>query len=210
MTCRTGKRGRRWRGGVHAVCALILLSLPPAGAPWAGDSGNLRHDEPVWTDRPIRIDRNNQPYERIAVERLPERFPLRISSRATVFDSASFRDGGRIYVLTGVVAVDPGRRCRQADGGLAICGQQARVLLRRLVQNVALACEEDFRLATVSFVTCRRQGRDLATVIIENGAGWAALPALAAAQEEAMRMRKGIWADARCRETRRCPPGEKR
>ncbi len=188
-----------------AVFALLAL-LPGAAVQASGlEPGPLSND-PVWTDRPVRIDRKSQSFERIPVARQPQPLRLHVSSRVTVFDSGSFLDGGRIYVLSGVVPVDPKRRCRREDGGIAICGQQARLMLRRLIINADLSCEEDLRSGDLSFLTCARQGKDLAAALVAEGAGWAAMAELAGEQAEAMRVRKGIWADAQCLALQRCPP----
>jgi len=202
----TRKAAERWTR-LGAAALVLLSALPAAG----GDlRPTLPADTPIWTDRPVRVDRKQQAYERLAVE--PVMTPLRLSigSRVTVFDSASFREKDRFHVLTGAVAVDPKRFCRGADGAIAVCGQQARLALRRLIANRTLICQEDVRIGAVSFLTCTVGGKDIAETLIAKGAAWAATPRYDAAQQEAMRAKAGIWIDDECRALGRCPPGGRR
>lgn len=182
------------------LTALLALACTPA----------LHAEEPIWTDKPVRIDRKAQTYERVAVERRVAPLRLRITPYVTVFDSASFREGGRIYVLTGAVAVDPKRLCRGAGGRISACGQQARLYLKRLITNRSLACREDHRERAFSFVTCTLDDKDIATTLVEKGAAWAAIPALAARQADAVSRAAGIWTDAECRAAGRCLPQKRR
>lgn len=195
------------RTGLAQVLALLLSAVT---AQAAGLESGPVSDDPIWTDKPVRIDRKAQAYERLAVE--PIVLPLRLhpTARVTVFDSASFADGGRLYVLTDAVPVDPKRFCRDADGTVAVCGQQARIALRRLVAGKSLTCEEDIRFSGVSFLTCSAGGKDLAETLVATGAASAATPRLAGTQEDAMRRKTGIWIDAECRALKRCPPGRRR
>lgn len=193
---RMQSRGSKARLSVLLLAALAIQGLPTTA--WS--------DDPIWTDKPVRIDRSKQDYERVAVERRATPLGIRISSRVTVFDSTSFRENGRIHVLTAAVPVNPRRLCRSADGRIAACGQQARIHLRRLIANRTLQCTEDFRTGEVSFLSCDVGGRDLARSLVASGAAWTATPQLAAAQAEAMRQGLGIWIDAECRPLGRCPP----
>lgn len=199
--------GRRCAIGAAAALAVLLAA---AGAMADGLPPGLVSDAPIWTEKPVRIDRRKQAYERIAVERriMPAR--IRITPRVAVFDSSSFREGGHLYVLTGAVAVDPRRLCRGAGGRIAACGQQARLYLKRLITNRTLACAEDYRTGALSFVTCSLQDRDIAETLVGKGAAWAATAALRAKQDEAMRRGDGIWTDTECRAAGRCPPERRR
>ncbi len=190
--------------------ALLLLLLSAAAAPAAGLEPGPTSDDPIWTDRPVRVDRKTQGYERLAVE--PIVLPLRLhpTVRVTVFDSASFEDRGRLYILTDAVPVDPKRLCRDAAGTIAVCGQQARIALKRLIAGRSLTCKEDIRFAGVSFLTCAAGGRDIAETLVARGAASAATPRLAGPQRDAMREKAGIWIDAACRALGRCPPGRRR
>lgn len=194
-----------WRiGCVAATLTLMLLPALPARATELHPG--VTTSDPVWTDRPVRIDRRKQTYERLAVAAIPIPWRIRVTSRATVFDSGSFSEGGRFYVLTDIVPVDPSRVCRDAPGTIAICGQQARIALRRRIANRTVSCLEDSRSGRLSFVTCRLDGKDLAEALVAAGAGWAGTSRLQAAEEKAVQQKLGIWRDAECRQFRRCPP----
>ncbi|MGB3811581.1 MAG: hypothetical protein WA950_00015 [Shinella sp.] len=186
-----------------ALAFLLLAIVPAKGTERRTDAASA---DPVWTDRPVRIDRRKQTYTRVAVAPLPTLLRIHVTSRVAVFDSASFEEGGRLYVLTDIVPVDPGRFCRGTAGVIAVCGQQARIALRRRIAGSTLSCKEDYRSGLVSFLTCRLNGKDLAEMLVAAGAGWAATPRLRAAQEKAMAQETVIWRDTQCRTLGRCPP----
>jgi len=191
-------------GNILPVAALLILALLAPRSQAEGLRPGLVSSDPLWTDRPVRIDPRKQAFERIEGEQKVRRFILRPTNRVQTFDSASFRDAGHLYVLSDVVAADPRQLCRRDGGSPVACGQQARLFLRRLIMNRALRCLEDFRLGTVVFVTCAIGEVDLAETIVAKGAGWAARPRLAARQQEAIASKAGLWIDAECRAEGRC------
>ncbi len=198
------KQARPW------VAALLLMMLATAPAAAAELRPGVVSDDPVWTDKPVRIDRRKQTYERLAVARITIPLRIRPGSRAIFLDSTSFRDNGRLYLLTDAIAVDAKRFCRSATGTVAVCGQQARIALRRLIANRTLSCNEDFRVGSASFLTCTVGGKDIAETLVARGAAWAATPRLMPVQQEAMKQQAGIWVDAQCRSLGRCPPIRRR
>lgn len=187
---------------------LALLAFGAMAHATGLEPGPVSND-PIWTDKPVRVDRKRQTYERLAVATVELPLRIRPTARATVFDSASFRDGGRLYVLTDAVPVDPKRFCRDGSGTVAICGQQARIALKRLIAGKSLTCEQDIRFGNVSFLTCSADGKDLAETLVAAGAASAATARLAPLQQDAMRRGAGIWVDAECRALGWCPPGRR-
>ncbi|RFZ86336.1 hypothetical protein D0Y60_17330 [Shinella sp. WSJ-2] len=187
---------------------LCIASAPPILA--AGLQSGPLTDEPIWTDRPVRVDRKKQTLERVEIEQKIIPLILRPTTRVKVFDSTSFEHDGRLYVLADAVAVHPKKLCRGDDQHLVACGQQARIYFRRLIANRTLTCEQDFRLGTVSFLRCAVAETDLAQTLVTKGAAWAATPRLALQQQAAMKQRAGIWLDAECRALGRCPPPKRR
>lgn len=182
-----------------ALAVLVALS------PLAGAAAELHgSQQPIWTDKPLRIDREKQTYERVVVRHEEPPLSLRPTNRVKTFDGASFREGGPLYVLTDAVAVDPRQLCRGQEDRLAACGQQARLFLKRLIAGRKLGCREDFRDGAVRFVTCTLDGADLAGTLVARGAAWAATPRLAAVQQDAMRRKAGIWFDIDCAQRGRC------
>ena len=191
-----------------ATALLCLTSALPAHA--AGLEAGILSDEPIWTDKPVRVDRKTQALERVAVERKTPSLTLQPTTRVKVPDSASFEQDGRFYILTDAVAVHSKQLCRGADQGLVACGQQARIYFRRLIANKTLTCRENFRIGPASFVTCAVAGADLAETLVSKGAARAATPRLAERQKAAMTAGIGIWIDADCRRDGRCPPPKRR
>ena len=161
-------------------------------------------EQPIWTDKPVRIDRGNQSYERVVAKRAISGTRLSVSARVTVFDSASFSENGQIYVLAGAVPVDPRRLCRGEGNRISACGQQARIFLKRLISNRKLDCAEQIRLGSVHSPNCRLNDTDLAQPLVEKGAAWAATPEMAEVQRQAMTDRLGIWTDSDCLAAARC------
>lgn len=192
--------------GAAAMLAVLLAAFPAAAD---GLQPGLVSDPPIWTDRPVRIDRKTQTYERIAIGRRIAPMRIRLTPQVAVFDSGSFRDGGRLYVLTGAVAIDPKRICR-GTASITACGLQARLYLKRLIAGRTLVCAEDFRAGLLSFVTCALQDKDIAGTLVEKGAAWAATAALKGKQDDAIRRGAGIWMDTECRAAARCPPERRR
>ena len=198
----TGRTGRITRAATTALLGLAC-ALPAYAAGLSGEA-------PIWTDKPIRIDRDRQALERVAVERKTPPLVLQPSTRVKVPDSASFEDGGRLYLLTDAVAVHPRQLCRAADESVIACGQQARIYFRRLIANRTFTCHEDLRIGPASLVTCAVAEADLAQTLVSKGAAWAATPRLESHQQAAMAAGTGIWLDADCRALKRCPPPKRR
>ena len=190
-------KDRRRHGRSIWAASLLLASMTTATATSAEEA-------PLWTEEPVRIDRDAQTFERIAAERIVPSMLIRLSARVAVLDSASFVDNGQSYVLADAIPVDPKRLCR-SEKSIVVCGRQARIFLRRLIANRTLECDQLFTTATVRFVRCNTGGNDLAETLIGKGAAWTATPALQSLQAEAIRDRRGIWTDTACAEMQRCP-----
>ncbi|HEV7248270.1 MAG TPA: hypothetical protein VGN93_14920 [Shinella sp.] len=189
------------------LAAFLLLPFVAAATDLRPSAAS---DDPIWTDKPVRVDRRKQTYERLAVEHVMTPLRIAISSRVTVLDSTSFREGDRLYVLTNAVAVEAKRFCRGEGGAIAVCGQKARIALRSLIANRTLFCQQDFRIGPAAFLTCTVRGKDIAETLIAAGAAWAATPEGVATQQRAMQQKAGIWIDADCRALGRCPPVKRR
>ena len=187
-----------------AAALLCLASAFPARP--EGLQPGLLSNEPIWTDKPVRIDRGKQTFERVEVKRKVLPLILRPTIQVKVHDGASFEENGRFYVLTDAVAVQPKQLCRADDQRLVLCGQQARIYFRRLIAGRTLTCREDFRLGRTSFVTCAVAEVDLAQTLVTKGAAWAATPRFANEAQTAMAQKVGIWLDPECRALGRCPP----
>ncbi|QRM53418.1 hypothetical protein [Sinorhizobium sp. BG8] len=187
------------------LTATVAVSLVlPVAAMGAGLPDGLLSGEQLWTDRPVRIDRAKQTFERIEIERPVLPLSLDIPSRVIVFDSTSFLHEGRIYVLNGGIAVGPRRLCHDEAQRVFTCGQQARLYLKRLIATRTLQCRELYRVAIAHFVDCYIGGRDLSEILVAKGAAWAATRSLQNAQRQSMNEGRGIWTDTECRAQAHC------
>ncbi|MCR6501739.1 hypothetical protein MUO32_22105 [Shinella sp. CPCC 101442] len=192
------------------VATLVCLAIGASALAAGLKSSGPLSDEPIWTDKPIRVDRKKQSLERVEIERKITPLILKPTARVKVFDSTSFEENGQLYVLTDGIAVAPRQLCRGHDQRLVACGQQARIYFRNLIANRTLTCLEDFRSGAVSFVRCAVAREDLAQTLVTKGAARAATPRLDSRQKTAMQQGAGIWLDAECRARGRCPPPKRR
>lgn len=192
--------------GQYLATALLHLAASILVVQAQGLQPGLISNEPVWTDKPVHIDRNKQSFERIEIERKVLPLILRPTVHVKVYDGASFEENGRFYVLTDAVAVHPKQLCRDDDQRLILCGQQARIYFRRLIAKRTLTCLEDIRQGRISYVTCAVAEVDLAQTLVTKGAAWAATSRLANEQSNALLAKSGIWLDGECRSLGRCPP----
>lgn len=127
--------------------------------------------EPIWTDRPVRIDRAAQPYERIptaaAPAQAPAARPIAIGKDLKVIDAANFLSGGKAYRIVGLAGLEPNQICRDDRGRRWACGVRSRATLRALLQQTAMTrCLPADREASPTPVTCTHAGRSLADYMI--------------------------------------------
>ncbi|MCO6187239.1 thermonuclease family protein [Rhizobium sp. L1K21] len=165
--------------------------------------------ESPWTTKPVRIDRSKQNYERLpppdstaekreAEERL---FVKRLPQQITMEDSATFRAGGKSYILAGIKPVPADRICASDTGSRWPCGRAATLFAGRLLSRQLLRCAlavqegEGIRLSD-----CEIGQKNVQAEIVANGHAFAS-PAskdLNAAMEKARQTRKGVWRDKAC------------
>jgi len=193
------KAGRRVSGAGRFLAAVVLL-----GSPGPGFAQSQNADQPVWTDRPVRIDRDSQEFERI-VPRAPaesqteaDRFTLRFTPRShlIVLDSVSFTAAGTRYRLSELEPVASSKICRDKDGVRWACGLRARASLSGQLTAQAVRCAPEGKSGEFEMVECRHLGRDLGEAqvraghaIAPSGSRYAEMEAAAKAASE------GIWAD---------------
>ncbi len=188
---------RRFRYGI-ALAACLAASGPAI-------SQSATSDGPVWTDRPVRIDRDSQNFERIgpapAAAPAPaeaDRFTLRFTSRSavTVLDSVTFEAQGIRYRLSGLEPVDANRICRRGTGERWACGLRARASLSGLLRSEGVRCAPAGRVDDVEVVECRRLGRDVGEVQVRGGHALVADGGPYAEKEAAAKAAsEGVWGD---------------
>ena len=137
----------------------------------AGIAGHASGEEAIWTDRPVRINRETQTFER-----LPDR---QVSSAAVeaekklhftpdmrVADSANFANGGRSYRLEGITGLPPNTICRRPDGRRWACGVRGRATLRAMILRRTTRCSEVDADADPVRIRCSMAGKDLSAYLI--------------------------------------------
>ncbi len=188
---------------IASLVFLLALSVSHDGV--ANDLPYAGSQEPIWTDRPVRVDRAGQQYER--VPGLFDAFvtKIRIKPRAQAFDGGSFQQDGMIFVIADVVAPDPKRICHADDGSIRACGSRSRAFLQSLINRRYLECRAWSIALQTWMIDCRIGQYRVAETLVASGYVRAARDAgLIAVEQDAMRRRAGLWADAGCRLSERC------
>jgi endonuclease YncB( thermonuclease family) len=173
-----------------------LLAGPAAAA------GLVTADPLPWTDKPLRIDRQGQSYQRVPADapsaQDEAKFPIKISkeTRLSVQDSGSFKLQGKPYRLASVAAVEPSKLCAYADGARWACGVRAKAALSRLIREGQAECGQRTTDGEVGVVECRRRGQDIARQLVSSGFAVAAEgdPRYLADEQAARQGKAGIWA----------------
>ena len=186
-------------GAARFLAAVMILSS--TGLAYAQSSSV---NQPVWTDRPVRVDRKSQDFERVE-PRAPdktqtdaERFTLRFAPRShlTVIDSVSFTAAGTRYRLAGLEPVASSKICRNSDGARWACGLRARASLSGQLAGQAVRCAPLGKSGDFELVECGRLGRDLGETQVRAGHAYASPDSRYAEMEAAARAAsEGIWAD---------------
>lgn len=166
---------------------------------YSGDS------DAIWTDRPVRIDRSTQNYERLPGPADRYFSGFRVTSRARFVDGMSFAVGDRVYLVRDVVAPEPKKLCKADDGRRFVCGAQARALLRSLIFGRYIECSVEAPGRYLRLLDCRVGTENVAERLITSGFARAVTGGgLESLQQKAILLRSGLWADPRCRASRMC------
>lgn len=162
-------------------------------------------EDPIWTDRPVRVERGEQQYERVPSFHDPYFLKFRVGTRVQVHDASSFVYDSQIYLLSKIIGTDPKRRCRNDAGMVFACGGQSRAFLRKLITGSYLECRVWQVARSIRLADCLIGQRGLAEMMVASGFARAApgsgLKEIAA---QAMRKRVGLWADPKCRAAGGC------
>lgn len=198
--------GPAWRIVIHRInTLLVLLTLSAAHDCVANELPYAGSQESIWTDRPVRVDRAGQQYER--VPGLFDAFvtKIRIKPQAQAVDGGSFRQDGMIFIIADVVAPDPKRICHADDGSIRACGSQSRAFLKSLINRRFLECRAWSIALQTWMIDCRIGQYRVAETLVASGYVRVARDAgLITVEQDAMRRRAGLWADAGCRLSQRC------
>ena len=168
-------------------------------------------DEPIWTTKPVRIDRSKQDYERIPSrnpEKLKaeqERFLLRLPQQISMKDSGTFLARGKKYVLADIRPLSLDKVCTSEIGSHWRCGRSAATFSGKLLRGQLLQCAKASREGNMTHLTeCKAGSRNIEEEIIRNGQGFAVEPdsPLQQSMTEAREARTGVWRDQTCFETK--------
>ncbi len=183
---------------------LVLAFAIVAAAPAAFAAS--KSVEPIWSDAPKRIERQDpslerlpaKPAEKVAVKL--ERYPLKLNRTLPyrVIDSASFMQNGKKYRLIEIQPIATGKTCTNADGQRWACGLRSRVALNQLLAgNKPVRCAPQGEREGFMLVECLRGDKDIAASLVEAGL---ALPTegstrYRAEQDQAREKKIGVWAE---------------
>ncbi|RUT30950.1 thermonuclease family protein [Arsenicitalea aurantiaca] len=105
-----------------------------------------------------------------AVAVLLQPAPELMGGRARVSDGDSFRLGSERIRLVGLDAPELGQTCTRRDGEAWPCGDTARNRMAQLLNSGNLTCETTGRDQFDRYLaTCSVDGRDLGSVMVEEG-----------------------------------------
>lgn len=150
---------------------------------------------PLWTNGPVKIDRDTQERER---ERLPDRrfssrsgaetWSLRVDAFPRVESDVSFLAGGRRWRIAHLRLPELGRRCPLADGREWPCGVRAWAHVSGFFADHRLRCrpaehEDD----PVPVLECSKGGVPVADALVSSG--WVMVTEDAPADLAALRRR---------------------
>lgn len=173
---------------------MVMLQLTTHGAALA--------EESIWTNRPVRIDRATQNFERLPnlVLGLEGGESISFPARVDMHDSASFSAGGVEYVLADLKPVAADRVCRTGHGVRWSCGAQASVFVGNLFRGRTLVCKVGRERDRVALSGCRTTGMRISPEIVSRGHAFpiAGDSDLEAALLRAKAQGAGVWKDADC------------
>lgn len=184
---------------VRDMRSIVMLSL---GFLLACAGGTRCETDIPWTDRPVRVDRSAQDYERLPRLTLGLeggqiiRFPFRLD----MHDSASFAADGKEYVLTDLMPVARDRLCTTLQGMRWPCGRNAAIYVNNLFRGRSVTCKSEQLQGRIGLSQCRTPSLHFSYDIVAkgfafpSGDGTDLEQALAAAKLR----RQGIWQDRGC------------
>lgn len=158
---------------------LLVLAMAPSVAVGA------HAETPIWTNEPVRIDRDTQELERIATQEEPEAAadddsasggtPVVVGPDLKVIDAANFETNGLTYRIVGITGLKRRQVCVDGNGHRWACGMRSRVTVNAMLRDAtSTRCIASETEATPVLVNCTYEGKDLGEHLIALGV---ALPA---------------------------------
>ena len=146
-----------------SICPVVL------GTPFAAA------EEPLWSNEVRRIDPSQQNYERLPAKPptiLPNARPkgsFRVRGFFRVRDSVSFVYKKKSYRLAGAEPVPNSKICLDEVGRRWGCGIIARNSFEKLLKSTDVFCLPTEEAEEWTYVTCGKEGLDVATEMIARG-----------------------------------------
>lgn len=133
--------------------------------------------ETLWTDRPVRVDRGRQQFERIPAKTADapasavQVHYIEIGRDLKVVDAANFSTTGIAYRIVGITGLKPNEICRDMLGRRWACGVRSRATLRSLLQrrNLAARCAVEKADASPIEVACIYLNQNLTDYLVARG-----------------------------------------
>lgn len=147
------------------LCAVALVLVSPG----------VRAEEVLWSNEVRRIDPSQQKYERLpprAPTVLPNALPkgsFRVRGFFRLRDSVSFIYKNKSYKLSGAEPVANSKICLDKQGRRWGCGIMARNTFEELLTSRDVFCVPTEEAGAWTYVTCGKEGLDVATDMIERG-----------------------------------------
>ena len=167
VACATGKGLSRLPGAILglllSICAAVVGVHEAAG------------EEPLWSNEVRRIDPSQQNFERLPPKSptvLPNARPkgsFRVRGFFRVRDSVSFVYKKKSYRLSGAEPVANSKICVDEEGRRWGCGIIARNSFEKLLKSTDVYCVPTEESEDWIYVTCGKEGLDVATDMIERG-----------------------------------------
>lgn len=149
----------------------MLASFGPVASAVAEDGEAVPGEGPIWTSRPVRIDRGRETRERLPAIETKKVLRLRVAAFPRVGLDGSFLAGGRRWRIAHVVLPETSQVCRLDDGRRWACGARAVARFSGLLAGARLVCDPPITEDAVPALTCRLADRSVAERLI--GEGWA-------------------------------------
>ena len=163
----------------YAAICLLIYSAGAVGLTRA--NSDALGEEIPWTDRPVRINREQQKFERLpAAEPDSARtseLALPIAKTVRVLDAANFISGGRAYRIEGLKGLQPNQICRDELNRKWACGARSRATLRSmLVKRRTTRCFVEGQSVDPVNLRCMHGGMPLPAFLIARGLAEPAKP----------------------------------
>ncbi len=178
---------------LSAALVMLLLAVLPRAA--------HADDAPVWTAKPVRIDRTKQNLERLPpLNKIEERrYVLQVPRSPEMPNGGSFYIGDNLYILRNIIVPPSKSLCLGRHNRLWTCGRHAYASLRYLISNKSLDCAKTAIAQKTYLIECRINALDPEALLVTKGLAIAiSRRELLDQQFQAKQSRRGLWESDSC------------